>query len=225
MELRLNLTRIGLVLIILLGGLHTARAFYDPGSQRWLNRDPIEEIGGFNLYGFVNNSPISTVDPLGLWPAYCHNRNLMDTFGKNESPDIQKAMKKANYDMDFGPGAEDPANAYQHGMAAPGQDPADARKKADQYIQDQLSKAKAAEQEGDHKKAMEELTRGAHTIADRFSPSHRGEKVWPGSGITHWPGDAVHVLREIHQSKKNRNKVENALNDYYNQFQEGCGGD
>jgi hypothetical protein len=45
MELRLNLTRMGLVLVILLGGLHTARAFYDPGSQRWLNRDPLGDNG------------------------------------------------------------------------------------------------------------------------------------------------------------------------------------
>jgi len=34
--------------------------------QRWLNRDPLEEAGGINLYGFVNNSPISLTDPFGL---------------------------------------------------------------------------------------------------------------------------------------------------------------
>jgi RHS repeat-associated protein len=27
--------------------------FYDPLNQRWLNRDPLEEGGGLNLYGFV----------------------------------------------------------------------------------------------------------------------------------------------------------------------------
>jgi uncharacterized protein RhaS with RHS repeats len=31
-----------------------------------LNRDPIEEKGGFNLYGFVGNSPINSIDPIGL---------------------------------------------------------------------------------------------------------------------------------------------------------------
>ncbi len=46
MKLRLNLTRIGLVLVILLGGLHTASAFYDPSLQRWLNRDPLGDSGG-----------------------------------------------------------------------------------------------------------------------------------------------------------------------------------
>ena len=42
-----------------------ANAFYDPGLQRWINRDPIEEDGGMNLYaGF--NDPVSQMDPYGL---------------------------------------------------------------------------------------------------------------------------------------------------------------
>ncbi len=33
---------------------------------RWLSRDPIEEEGGINLYGYVQNNSIGPVDPLGL---------------------------------------------------------------------------------------------------------------------------------------------------------------
>jgi RHS repeat-associated protein len=40
--------------------------FYDPNRGRFLSRDPIEEDGGSNLYGFVANDPISNVDVLGL---------------------------------------------------------------------------------------------------------------------------------------------------------------
>jgi RHS repeat-associated protein len=40
--------------------------FYDPATHRWLNRDPITEEGGVNLYGYVGNNPIDLIDPFGL---------------------------------------------------------------------------------------------------------------------------------------------------------------
>jgi len=36
-------------------------------DQKWPNRDPIGELGGLNLYGYVGNDPLNRVDPLGLW--------------------------------------------------------------------------------------------------------------------------------------------------------------
>jgi RHS repeat-associated protein len=39
--------------------------YYDPVTGRWPSRDPIEEDGGINLYGFVGNNPISRHDRLG----------------------------------------------------------------------------------------------------------------------------------------------------------------
>jgi RHS repeat-associated protein len=39
--------------------------FYEPGLQRWINADPIEEDGGLNLYGFVYNDPLYWMDPYG----------------------------------------------------------------------------------------------------------------------------------------------------------------
>jgi RHS repeat-associated protein len=39
---------------------------YDPSAGRWLSRDPIEETGGLNLYGYVGNNPINAIDPIGL---------------------------------------------------------------------------------------------------------------------------------------------------------------
>ena len=40
--------------------------YYDSSNGRWLNRDPIRENGGFNLYGFIVNTPINSVDDKGL---------------------------------------------------------------------------------------------------------------------------------------------------------------
>jgi RHS repeat-associated protein len=41
--------------------------FYDPVNQRWLNRDPLEEGGGVNLYGFVLGDPLNHLDLYGMW--------------------------------------------------------------------------------------------------------------------------------------------------------------
>lgn len=40
--------------------------YYDPVTGRWPSRDPIEEEGGINLYGFVGNDGVNWVDCLGL---------------------------------------------------------------------------------------------------------------------------------------------------------------
>jgi RHS repeat-associated protein len=40
--------------------------YYNPSTGRWLSRDPIEERGGKNLYGFLGNNGINRVDLKGL---------------------------------------------------------------------------------------------------------------------------------------------------------------
>ncbi|WP_410374391.1 RHS repeat-associated core domain-containing protein, partial [Alloalcanivorax profundimaris] len=50
---------------------------YDPHTGRWTDKDPIRFEGdGPNLYGYVMNSPVSFLDPYGLWSA-----NLEGFFG------------------------------------------------------------------------------------------------------------------------------------------------
>ncbi|MHA3690183.1 RHS repeat domain-containing protein [Akkermansia sp. AKK6] len=39
----------------------------NPLDGRWINRDPIAEQEGYNLYAFIENAPVSRVDILGLW--------------------------------------------------------------------------------------------------------------------------------------------------------------
>ncbi|GEM_PF-2088292 len=40
--------------------------YYSPSTGRWVGRDPVEESGGINLYGFVDNDSISRSDYIGL---------------------------------------------------------------------------------------------------------------------------------------------------------------
>ena len=48
--------------------------FYVPSLMRWLNRDPIGERGGENLYGFCDNNPVANCDKDGC--AYFAIRGL-----------------------------------------------------------------------------------------------------------------------------------------------------
>jgi len=62
----MNLCWLWLVLLVLLGSVTMANAYYDPSAQRWLNRDPIGERGGKNLFTFTANNPVGLFDPDGL---------------------------------------------------------------------------------------------------------------------------------------------------------------
>ena len=47
------------------GLVYYGHRFYEPELGRFINRDPIEEDGGLNLYGFVGNDPVNFYDYLG----------------------------------------------------------------------------------------------------------------------------------------------------------------
>jgi RHS repeat-associated protein len=50
------------------GGLDYMRArFTSPLLGRFMNPDPIGQSGGINLYAYTENSPITSIDPTGLW--------------------------------------------------------------------------------------------------------------------------------------------------------------
>lgn len=43
---------------------------YAAVSARWLNRDPIGEMGGGNLYAYASSHPTNAIDPMGLYDVY-----------------------------------------------------------------------------------------------------------------------------------------------------------
>ncbi|MBK5275998.1 MAG: RHS repeat-associated core domain-containing protein [Desulfuromonadales bacterium] len=53
-------------------GLYYYRArYYDPMDGRFINKDPIGFNGGdVDLYGYVNNNPVNSIDPYGLFKLF-----------------------------------------------------------------------------------------------------------------------------------------------------------
>jgi RHS repeat-associated protein len=52
---------------------------YDPNTGKWINRDPLAELGGVNLYGYCANDPINQIDVFGLTPPFSYYFNPGDS--------------------------------------------------------------------------------------------------------------------------------------------------
>ncbi|MFA0288588.1 MULTISPECIES: RHS repeat-associated core domain-containing protein, partial [Vibrio] len=73
--------------------------FYIPSLGRWLNRDPLQEQGGINLYAYVNGDPLGYVDldgrlgvpisPVPVLPPQAFN-----------PPELNKALRDAEVKAD-----------------------------------------------------------------------------------------------------------------------------
>jgi len=57
----------------------TMHRAYDTAHARWLNRDPIGELGGVDLYTYVAGNPASRTDPLGWCPDNFGGLNQYDS--------------------------------------------------------------------------------------------------------------------------------------------------
>ena len=60
--------------------------FYSPVLRRWLTRDPIEEEGGLNLYGFCGNNAVCRYDKDGR--AYFIKRSMFGVMYRTAQRDI-----------------------------------------------------------------------------------------------------------------------------------------
>lgn len=79
------------------GLLYYGYRYYDSVTGRWPSRDPIEEEGGVNLYGFLDNHSLNAIDILGL--AECYFLLGADQGGASQGKDsAYKAVEKAAKD-------------------------------------------------------------------------------------------------------------------------------
>jgi RHS repeat-associated protein len=81
------------------GLYHIRNRAYHPALGRWMQRDPLEYVGGWNLYEYLSSTPLNGVDPLGFVPCNAANEGqrrgvaLKTVFvaGGDLSPAMQEA--------------------------------------------------------------------------------------------------------------------------------------
>jgi hypothetical protein len=73
----------------------TAHAYYDPGVQRWINRDPVAENGGINVFRFAANSPSMRIDPDGRYCLFTAACTLQ--FGEDEEIALRSCPSGRGY--------------------------------------------------------------------------------------------------------------------------------
>ncbi len=67
---------------------------YSPTLGRWPNRDPIGELGGYNLYAFLDNDPLNWFDYLGMAGSVCCAEKI-------EIKNIKKLDNKSHWGHEF----------------------------------------------------------------------------------------------------------------------------
>ena len=75
------------------GLLCLTHRYYDPGTGRFVNRDPIGYQGGVNLYGFAGGNPVNESDPSGF-DAGGAGANGGDGYPIHRTPRISSARMR-----------------------------------------------------------------------------------------------------------------------------------
>jgi RHS repeat-associated protein len=104
--------------------------FYNAGTERWLNQDPLGEQGGINLYRFVRGNPVNSVDPRGLVLRFApscpsefenHWLDVMNLLSQSErGNELLQTANNVPYDIVITPVSEDgPSTEYSYDDDSP----------------------------------------------------------------------------------------------------------
>jgi len=81
------------------GLLCLTHRYYDPGTGKFINRDPIGYQGGANLYGFADGNPVNESDPSGFaggpgTPGSGNEEESDDIFMQRELQEVIEARRE-----------------------------------------------------------------------------------------------------------------------------------
>ena len=182
--------------------------YYSSAMGRFVSADP-SNLGvdfwlpqTWNRYSYSLNNPLTIVDRNGLWPKYIHEE-IIDEAYQDMSPHDRQLLKDASYNMDHGPGQQDPDRSFEHGVrdGTDGEGPMMAQLEGDAFIASEEGAARQIQEDwiasghtGIAPGALMRFGNALHTITDRLSFPHAGNQPWYGM----WHLSAVwHGMQEF----------------------------
>ncbi|WP_200957071.1 RHS repeat-associated core domain-containing protein [Rhizobacter sp. Root1238] len=151
---------------------------FDP-SRGYVQSDPIGLAGGVSAYSYVQNNPLSWVDPNGLWATDAHGA-IIDAAFPGLSPLLLAKIKGGSEAVD-GLANQLGDGSYMHAMRGPGESIENARGRACEFIRRNLATYNALKDSAVAKNRLSayySLGQALHPIMDSTSPQHRGFQVW-----------------------------------------------
>ena len=163
-------------------GLDYFQARYFSGAGgRFTTVDPalaisLKDPQTWNRYVYVNNRPLTYVDPDGLWPTHIHNQLIAEAFpglSRAQRRILRRASKTS--DFPYSRAKHHPIH-YTRNRATPGDE---AREDSEWYMHLKEKEARDL-QTGDlddlvqlSSESLMEFGRLLHAVTDRTSPAHR----------------------------------------------------
>jgi RHS repeat-associated protein len=147
----------------------------------------------WNRYAYVMSNPLRYVDDNGKWPVPVHQTWIdrsLSSVPEEDRAILREQQRIADED-------QTDAGAFKHAMSSPNLSKSEARRRANQYVRDELDRArrlakqsKTSGSRSDYVEALRALGNAIHALQDSTSPVHHGFQFWDGR----WNPGRGHLL-------------------------------